>query len=117
VLGGDGDDILSGWQDADILMGEAGNDRLSGDIGDDTLTGGLGADRFVFATLYRAERDVITDFQQGIDRIELPASVGGYGALRLRAVQGGVEVEVQGHVIRLNGQSVAQMDASDFLFL
>ena len=71
----------------------------------------------MFNVLYRLETDLITDFQQGLDRIELPASVGGFGGLRLRTAPGGVEVVVDGHTIRLQGQTVAQMDASDFLFV
>ena len=109
--------MLSGRQDGDLLFGGGGNDRLSGDWGADTLMGGLGADVFVFAVLTRGEVDRITDFQQGIDRIEMPVSLGGYAALSLRAVSGGVEVSAKGHTILLAGQSLRAMDASDFLFV
>ncbi|MFB9681678.1 calcium-binding protein [Streptosporangium vulgare] len=53
VLGGDGDDDLSGSKSTDELSGGAGedtvrgndgNDKLSGDAGDDDVRGGAGAD-------------------------------------------------------------------------
>ena len=78
VYGGNGDDQLSGGRGDDILYGENGSDRLSGgdgrDIlvggqGDDRLTGGADADIFSFAKSGGA--DTITDFQKGIDRLQL----------------------------------------------
>ncbi|MEZ5873581.1 MAG: M10 family metallopeptidase C-terminal domain-containing protein [Hyphomicrobiales bacterium] len=44
LYGGDGNDVLSGGQGADVLDGGAGHDSLFGDSGMDTLTGGLGRD-------------------------------------------------------------------------
>jgi Ca2+-binding RTX toxin-like protein len=45
VMGGSGNDALTGDLLANALNGGAGNDILSGSGGDDTLTGGLGADQ------------------------------------------------------------------------
>ncbi|MBT0958603.1 M10 family metallopeptidase C-terminal domain-containing protein [Alphaproteobacteria bacterium KMM 3653] len=78
------DDVLIGTTDADILYGGAGADGLHGDNGDDTLiggsgadtlTGGAGADTFVFETMQDSPTagDVITDFDEGIDLIDLSA--------------------------------------------
>ena len=76
VHGGDGDDVLIGGAGADILTGGTGSDRL---------TGGGGADTFVFASAgegplpaLRSDgkkflADLVTDFQTGIDRIDLSA--------------------------------------------
>ena len=44
LLGGEGDDQLSGDARANRLRGLGGNDRLTGGAGDDELTGGAGAD-------------------------------------------------------------------------
>ena len=72
--GGDGRDRLFGGTKADRLFGGDGNDYLNGGKGRDRMTGGDGADIFDFNTINetRATRpDVITDFEQGVDRIDL----------------------------------------------
>ncbi len=53
------------------LDGGAGNDTLYDSAGDDTLTGGAGADIFVFGFL--TGQDIITDFEDGLDKINLSA--------------------------------------------
>ena len=76
VEGGAGDDTLSGDAGRDILLGGAGEDRLIGASGADTMTGGQGADVFVFTAVTDSapsERDLITDFQRGADKIDLSA--------------------------------------------
>lgn len=81
--GGRGDDSIDGVGGDDTLRGGQGDDTLIGSFRRDELTGGPGGDLFVFA--YRggtgvsesdtgtdqATRDVITDFEQGKDRIDL----------------------------------------------
>lgn len=69
LVGGHGDDILSGGDGMDILFGGTGNN---------ILTGGNGEDIFIFehSDLSRQSkkirrRDVITDFELGVDRIVL----------------------------------------------
>ncbi|MEC7257784.1 MAG: calcium-binding protein, partial [Pseudomonadota bacterium] len=78
LIGGDGDDILDGGNGADVVRGGAGDDELSGgkgaDIvgggaGDDVLSGGPGRDTFIFKEGF--DRDIIRDFRQGRDSIEL----------------------------------------------
>ena len=75
LSGGDDDDTLFGGDGFDTLMGDGGNDTLFGDLGADTLTGGGNDDIFAFNTgdgdnsLPLA--DVITDFQDGFDKIGL----------------------------------------------
>ncbi len=44
MLGGAGDDSLTGGTAADLLVGNAGNDRLNGGAGADVLLGGMGTD-------------------------------------------------------------------------
>jgi Ca2+-binding RTX toxin-like protein len=69
--------VIKGNSGANTLNGGAGNDRISGDAGNDTLTGGAGNDIFVFSTAVHAttNRDSITDFTLGQDKIELSRSV------------------------------------------
>ncbi|NEO84420.1 MAG: hypothetical protein F6J87_09225 [Spirulina sp. SIO3F2] len=77
--GGSGNDTLTGSSQDDILMGGAGNDTLSGgggvDVllggaGNDTLTGGSGADVFVLGS----GSNTITDFLSGTDKIVIDTS-------------------------------------------
>ena len=74
IYGGDGQDTIDG---------KAGNDLLVGGRGADLLTGGTGADRFLFqnaADSTVAETDVILDFEDGVDRIDLSGFWNGSGA-------------------------------------
>lgn len=78
LSGGVGADTLQGGTENDSLAGGAGDDSLSGDDGDDALIGGLGNDTAAGgsgADVFRFETgdgdDVITDFETGVDRIEL----------------------------------------------
>lgn len=71
IEGNSGTDSLLGSSGADTLNGGIGNDTLSGGQGTDTLTGGSGADTFVIRP--NSGKDVITDFEVGIDRIDLRA--------------------------------------------
>jgi cysteinyl-tRNA synthetase, unknown class len=77
IDGGDGNDMLWGNDDDDTLLGGAGNDRLVGDRGNDRLTGGTGKDIFVYENFEPRTlgRDIITDFEAGIDRIELRLNI------------------------------------------
>lgn len=83
---GAGNDTLNGNEAAnrlesgggnDTLAGNGGNDLLIGGSGSDTLTGGAGADRFIYLANGDSGvgigRDVITDFAQGSDLIDLSA--------------------------------------------
>lgn len=91
LCGGDGNDFLSGNEGQDKLCGEAGNDTLYGgkdddtlvggegddllfgDQGQDTLVGGEGRDQFVLNL--ESEGDVILDFTQGQDFLQLSADL------------------------------------------
>ncbi len=72
-----GNDRVVGGLGNDTLNGGAGNDRLIGGSGTDTLTGGTGADIFRFEakgdSAASTARDTITDFEKGVDKIDLQA--------------------------------------------
>lgn len=116
IYGGDGDDRLFGMFGNDTIFGGSGNDRISGDQGNDILHGGAGADVFVFSSLVRREYDRITDFEQGVDQIQFARSFS-YSSLEISAVSGGVEMRANGHTIFLDGQRIALIDPSDFIFI
>lgn len=69
-----GADLLKGEAGADTLMGGSGSDTLWGGVGNDLLTGGDDTDAFRFDGDFG--KDVITDFQDLLDRIWLGADTG-----------------------------------------
>ncbi len=64
-----GNDDVSGPGGDDRPDTGAGDDVLAGGSGGDTLTGGPGADTFVFAP--QTGTDTITDFEAGVDTLEI----------------------------------------------
>jgi serralysin len=58
-----------------VIIGNEGANVITGGAGVDTLTGGAGADTFVFASgdtgAAAGQRDTITDFLPGTDKIDL----------------------------------------------
>ena len=112
INGNAASNVLHGRGGNDALFGGAGNDRLWGGSGNDQLSGGAGADRFVF---YRNEgRDVILDYQDGIDRIE----IGGARWADLGRAQVGAHAHVSftGTTIVVMNTSVGALGANDFVF-
>lgn len=77
LSGGEGDDVLHGGEGNDTISGDAGNDWIYGGAGKDNLSGGSGADLFIFAAADSKAgggvRDVISDFETGIDKLDLSA--------------------------------------------
>ncbi|WP_159082568.1 S8 family serine peptidase [Paragemmobacter aquarius] len=145
LQGGDGNDLLSGLAGSDTIVGGAGADRIIGGAGLDVLYGMAGADTFVFAVRTdstAAAADVIMDFVQGQDRIDLAMLDGNAllssrqafgtqivtdftgiaGQLRVSMVDGGVLVQgdVDGNytadfAIRVFGPT-GLLTAGDFIF-
>lgn len=70
---------IMGYGGDDTLSGAGGDDVLNGGAGQDRLTGGAGADVFKYGALHQASArsgngfnpDVITDFETGVDKIDL----------------------------------------------
>ncbi|MDX8354573.1 M10 family metallopeptidase [Cognatiyoonia sp. IB215182] len=87
IYAGSGNDTVEGNGDADTIFGGrgnddidggAGNDLITGGLGQDTLTGGDGSDDFIFefisdSLVGAGNRDVILDFEVGVDDIDLSA--------------------------------------------
>lgn len=123
LFGGDGDDDLAGGTGGDQLYGDAGddhlagegaNDRLEGGAGDDILEGGTGADRFVFAGKTFAD-DVIRDFEDGIDRIELAKTAAAtFAELAIGSFGSNALVSVGANSILVIG-AAGLLDATDFV--
>jgi len=117
LYGNGGNDDLDGGSGNDKLWGGKGRDELDGDNGIDVLVGGKGADRFIFDE--NAGRDLIKDFQVGVDRIEIDIDgIAGFGALSITDnAQGHAVIDLGGgDSITLKGVSKASLSASDFAF-
>ena len=74
--GSDFADVLNAGAGDDTVNGGAGNDTLVGGIGQDVLIGGVGDDIFKFNALSEigitgGATDIIADFTQGRDKIDL----------------------------------------------
>lgn len=87
VFAGGGDDQVNSGGGADSVSGGAGDDVITAGAGADAIHGGAGDDVFVFGWLDgpfpepdtrtgRNARDVVLDFEQGSDLIDLS----GYGS-------------------------------------
>ena len=115
LRGGGGNDLLVGGRHDDSLSGDAGRDRLTGGADDDSLTGGRGRDVFVFGR--RDGRDTITDFELGLDRIEITAGANGLGDLTFTRVNRNTLITFGETEIFMQDTLPAQLkDAAHFLF-
>lgn len=125
LLGGSGQDDLRGGDGNDVLETSGKGDVLNGGRGDDTLTSGGGNDEFVFGI--KAGDDVITDFADGNDKIDLSAynlqnfnalnssgalsNLSGDGVIIDLSVIGGVgSITIEGALV------VGDFSAADFIF-
>lgn len=127
LRGGDGSDFIQGGSGADSLFGDAGadtlnggddGDTLTGGTGGDTMTGGAGFDVFYFAV--NSGVDVITDFQDNIDKINLSTYAGATFANTIIAQSGANTVVAFGggfadQVILLNF-TATNLTVTDFVF-
>ncbi|MBD11443.1 MAG: calcium-binding protein [Roseovarius sp.] len=133
ILGGDGNDFLAGGGRNDTIDGGTGNDTINGGAGNDVISGGTGADQFVFSSFFDGEADVITDFEDGIDRFfirrvdpdtgETNVTNGGNGlagfvaAMNIVDTAAGAQMTVNGNTILVEDITAAQLTVDDFTFL
>jgi subtilisin-like proprotein convertase family protein len=136
LAGNGGDDTLVGGDGDDRLFGQSGSDVIVGGPGRDLLSGGTGADLFKFTKLsdtpLTGPAEVITDFEDGLDRIALPVDSltligsaqfrGGPNEMRMTNAGGHtfLELDADGDRVadfrlQLNGLHTLQM--SDFLLI
>ena len=124
-VGTDNGDTLTGTGFQDDLRGRGGNDTLTDGSGRDFLRGGDGADTFVLVR--DGQRDRITDFMPGTDKIDLSAwGAGGFEDLSFEAGEEVVNgwsglgyLHWQDEVLYFDGLDAATMatiSADDFIF-
>lgn len=112
-----GDDRLRGDEGNDTLDGGAGRDRLRGDKGNDLLTGGADEDRFIFNR--QGGNDIVTDYQDEADRIDVTNfDFASFQDVLDRSEQVGANVVItlaDGVTVTLQNVDLAVLDAGDFL--
>ena len=107
---------LQGSAFDDVLRGTAGANRLAGEGGDDTLTGRGGADRFVFTAGFG--QDVVTDWEDGTDRLDFSRNAELFGFADLTIEDRGADAVVSdasGNAVTLIG-AAGEIGAEDFVF-
>ena len=88
IYGGSGDDIIKsgryiyGGTGNDFLYGTSSDDTIEGGSGDDTIESGPGSDIFVYRT-GSFGKDVITDFDARVDKLDFRGSGLGFSDLKL----------------------------------
>ncbi|MEM9276374.1 MAG: Calx-beta domain-containing protein, partial [Cyanobacteria bacterium P01_F01_bin.143] len=125
LVGGDGNDSLYGGNGADTLLGGNDNDKLFGKDGDDILIGGLGldtlsgqagSDRFRLESTTFENRDIINDFEDGIDFLELGSL--DFGALTITQAGSNtniIETATSETIAVVKGIDADNIDINDFI--
>lgn len=116
VRGGADQDFVHGDSGDDVLLGDDGDDYLQGDAGIDRMTGGAGADTFVFLAPEDVSgkdpsRDIITDFQQGADTLDVANVAAGFSYIDHAVFSGGGVPEIRS-VFSGAGDTIVMGDAN-----
>lgn len=117
LRGASGDDSINGADGADVIYGDAGSDTINGGLGDDWFVGGADADTFEFDAAWGS--DIVSDYEDGIDIIDMRGSGLLYADLTI--AQSGAHVLVYETLgtnsIRLDNTIEADIDEFDFIFV
>ncbi len=114
IRGGGGADTINGGGGADDIFGNGGADILTGRGGNDTLTGNGGADIFQFRTSDRA--DVIRDFRQGQDIIEIISGANSFAQLLIEQDGRDVLISFGAGQVRVITDDAGAFGEDDFIF-
>jgi serralysin len=108
---------LTGSSYGDRLTGNTGVNRMDGGKGNDVLAGGSGADVFVFSAGYG--KDVITDFSNNVDDIDLRSyDFSSSSSVLKKATQVGTDVHIKltsTDIVVIEDFKLGDLDARDFL--
>ncbi len=114
LRGGIGADKLSGQNGNDLLNGGEGHDTLAGGLGLDSLKGGTGRDHFRLASGLTADRDLILDFEDGLDVFE-DISFGSVTITQVGADTNIIQTNTNQTLATLIGIDAVTIDSSDFV--
>jgi Ca2+-binding RTX toxin-like protein len=116
ITGSNAYDWIHGDAGNDILKAGGGNDVLYGGLGLDDITGGAGSDKFVFNK--GDGRDIIRDYEDGLDKLQVLGTGAAFSGLSLVSSNGGTEISYNGEAIFfLSGINKAVLGSTDFLFV
>jgi VCBS repeat-containing protein len=108
LIGGIGDDTINSFNGQDVLDGREG---------DDILTGGLGQQRFIVG-VNAGDNDIITNFQTGLDLIDLTAFTNLSSLGDLTMSQQGADVVIDlgnGQDLTLQNVQVGDLRTNNFV--
>jgi len=113
LAGGDGNDFLLGGAGNDVINGGAGNDRIAGNAGSDRIITGNGRDTIIMG---RGEGlDVVTDFTDGFDKIQLTGPLS-FGQLTIRQQRNNTLIQVGStNLLRLENLNADLITQADFV--
>lgn len=97
------------------ILGTNGENVLSSTEADEVFTGGAGADFFVFNALEAEGADRISDFELGIDTIEMVGNT--YVDLTFVDTGSGALVEWDNGSVELDNIAVTSLTEDQFLFV
>ncbi|MEZ5752511.1 MAG: calcium-binding protein [Paracoccaceae bacterium] len=115
MQGGADDDVLVAQGDLDTLIGGAGDDVLVSDGAGIVLTGGAGADLFVMDAASGVTR--ITDFERGLDRIDMTRlpMLRDLGALNVVSTASGATIDYRAQTIVVQAADNAPLTLADLV--
>jgi serralysin len=110
LTGNDAHNVLNANGGDDTLRGGGGDDTLIGGLGHDVMEGGLGADLFLYVSptdsVVGGGRDMILDFEQGEDRIDL-TGIGAHSFIGAAAFSGSAG---QVRYAAFDGTTIVELD-------
>ena len=116
LVGKQGDDLLDGDAGHDLLFGRLGADTIAGGTGDETVTGNRGTDTFVFPS--GGGQDLVTDFQDGNDVLDLTAfGFASFAAAASHFATSGADVVLTSgpNTLLIQNFTLAQLTAADLI--
>lgn len=128
LSGSDGNDLIRGLAGNDKIFGFAGNDKLVGNRGRDILIDGFDTDRLkggggadTFVLVRDRARDIIRDYKDGVDQIDLSDFRRDFSDLKIADLpNGNIRIKVAGEALILKDAddaiTASDLTESDFLF-
>jgi hypothetical protein len=99
----------------EAAIGGSGADTLIGNTLDNSFTGGGGADTFVFDDDWGS--DIVLDFQNGLDQLDLSDSGFLFSDLSIGNGVSGAEIVAGTSTLLLSGIDASVIDEADFVFV